>query len=105
VLKEYDVALIIEAACEEGIFLPTKVSDFMMAGMRMLAICPLTGVQHDLYEQGYISYFGDVTDVESIKKALLKIVDDSKKSEWDDYKVSVPESFTADYTVEQFMKL
>lgn len=105
VLKEYDVALIIEAACEEGIFLPTKVSDFMMAGMRMLAICPLKGVQHDLYEQGYISYFGDVTDVESIKKALLKIVDDSKKSEWDDYKVNVPESFTADYTVEQFMKL
>lgn len=105
VLKEYDVALIIEAACEEGIFLPTKVSDFMMAGMRMLAICPLTGVQHDLYEQGYISYFGDVTNVESIKKALLEIVDDSKKTEWDDYNVNVPKSFTADYTVEQFLNL
>ncbi len=105
VMAEYDIALIIEAACEEGIFLPTKVSDFMMAGMRMLAICPKIGVQHDLYEQGYISYFGDVMDVKSIKSSLLKIVEDSKNSEWNDYQVNVPKCFTADYVVGEFLKL
>lgn len=104
ILSEYDVALIIEAACDEGIFLPTKVSDFMMAGMRMMAICPMIGVQHDLYEQGYISYFGDVLDVNSIKTALLKIVDDSKKNEWNKYELKVPDNFTAKYVVNEFMK-
>lgn len=104
ILAEYDIALIIEAACEEGIFLPTKVTDFMMAGMRMMAICPKIGVQHDLYEEGYISYFGDVLDVNSIKNALLKIVDDSKKNDWNEYKVKVPNNFTAEYVVKEFMK-
>lgn len=105
ILEEYDIALIIEAACEEGIFLPTKVSDFMMAGKRMLAICPKVGVQHDLYEQGYISYFGDVTDVESVKSTLIKIVEDSKNPTWREFKVKVPVNFTADYVVEEFLKL
>jgi len=104
-LEEYDIALIIEAACEEGIFLPTKISDFMMAGIRMFAICPKVGVQHDLYDHGYISYFGDVLDVNSIKEALLKIVKDGKKLEWSNYKVRVPEKFTADYVVGEFLKL
>lgn len=104
VLAEYNIALIIEAACEEGIFLPTKVSDFMMAGMRMLAICPQVGVLHDLYEQGYISYYGDVTDVSSIKDALLKIVEDSQSPNWNEYTVKVPEIFTAEYIVNEFSK-
>lgn len=105
VLKEFDVALIIEAACEEGIPLPTKVSDFMMAGIRMFSICPKVGVQHDLYKEGYISYFGDVKDVESVKCALLKIVEDNKKPTWDEFEVMVPKSFTADYIVNEFLKL
>ena len=105
ILAEYDVALIIEAACEEGIFIPTKVSDFMMAGKRMMAISPKVGVQHDLYEQGYISYFGDVTDVDSIKVELLKIVEDSKKPEWNKFEVKVPENFTSGYVIDKFKKL
>ena len=104
VLSEYDVALIIEAACDEGIFLPTKVSDFMMAGMRLLAISPRVGVLHDLYIQGYISYFGDVLDVRSIKDALLKIVNDRKNSQWYDFQVKVPESYTAEYTIDKFTR-
>lgn len=105
ILAEYDIALIIEADCEEGIFLPTKVSDFMMAGKRMMAISPKPGVQHDLYEQGYISYFGDVKDVDSIKDSLLRIVKESKKTEWNNYKVTVPETYTVKYTINQFLKL
>lgn len=104
VLAEYDIALIIEAACKEGIFLPTKVSDFMMAGMRTLAISPRVGVLYDLYEQGYISYYGDVTDVRSIKDALLRIVEDSQKPNWNEYTVKVPEIFTAEYVVNEFLK-
>ena len=105
VLAEYDIALIIEASLAEGIFLPTKVSDFMMAGIRMLAICPRNGVQHDLYEKGYIPYFGDVTSVQSIKNELLKIVDDSKMTTWDNYQVCIPDSFTAHYAVKMFLDI
>ena len=103
ILEEYDIALIIEAACEEGIFLPTKVSDFMMAGKRMLAICPRVGVLHDLFEQGSISYFGDVTDVDSVKSALINMVEDCKESGWGDFIVKVPNSFTAEYVVNEFL--
>lgn len=105
ILAEYDVALIIEAACREGIFIPTKVSDFMMAGKRMFAICPNVGVQHDLYKQGYISYYGDVTDVNSIKDTLLQIVADYKKPSWNEFKVSVPDNFTAEYVINKFLEL
>src|SRR5690606_21297196 len=35
ILKNYHVALIVEAKCEEGIFLPTKVGDYMQNGKIM----------------------------------------------------------------------
>ena len=69
-LSKYKVVMIIEAACEEGIFLPTKVSDYMQEKKVIWAISPENGVLHDLYSEGYIGYFADCTTREDILKEL-----------------------------------
>lgn len=69
-LSNYKLALIIEAPCLEGVFLPTKVSDYMQVGVPVFAVSPVIGVLHDLYQQHYIPYYADCTDVDSIVKEL-----------------------------------
>lgn len=77
-LKDYHIAIILEAPCEEGIFLPTKVSDFMQSGIPIWAISPQNGVLNDLYKNGYIPYFSNISDVKSIKDTLITIYNDFK---------------------------
>ncbi len=75
-LKDYDIAVIIEAKCEEGIFLPTKVSDFMQAGIPVFAISPSQGVLNDLYRNGNIPYFASNESLEQIKGQIQAIYSD-----------------------------
>ncbi len=76
ILSQYDIALILEAQCEEGIFLPTKVSDFIQCKKQIFAISPKDGVLHDLYATGYVKYFADNTSVESIFASFVKVYND-----------------------------
>ena len=71
-LDDYDLACVIEAPCKkgEGVFLPTKVTDFMQAGIPIMAISPQEGVLHSLYKNGNIGYYGDVSDVSSIEQTI-----------------------------------
>lgn len=103
ILKEYDVAVIIEAPCTEGIFLPTKVSDFMYESKRILTLSPKNGLLHDLYDEGYVSYFADVENVKSIKNAIMKIVEDCKKSQWNEFTVKIPEKYEPQYVVKKYL--
>lgn len=75
-LKGYHVALIIEADCQEGIYLPTKVVDFMQQKKHIFSISPINGVLKDLYTRGKIRYFSDVTSPESIYDTLCLIYDE-----------------------------
>lgn len=75
-LSNYNVALIIEAPCEEGVFLPTKVSDYMQADKTIWAISPSKGVLHDLYNNGNIGYFADCLDENDILNELDNIYRD-----------------------------
>lgn len=104
-LKDYDVAIIIEAPWEEGVFLPTKVSDFMMAGKRIFTISPRVGVLHDLYEQGFISYFADVADPNSIKNELKRLINDSRLNDWNDYIANVPVEYTSSYVLNELQSI
>lgn len=47
-----DVALLIEAALEEGIFFPSKLSDYLAGGRPILALSPARGVAADLLAAG-----------------------------------------------------
>lgn len=75
VLTNYDILLIIEADCQEGVFLPTKVSEAMQLGLPIFSISPASGVLHDLYLSSAISYFGtDQLDI--IKETLEHLYQD-----------------------------
>ena len=46
-----DMALLIEAPCEEGIFLPNKVVEYAQSGKPILAISPRVGTINDLISE------------------------------------------------------
>jgi glycosyltransferase involved in cell wall biosynthesis len=47
-----DVALLVEAALAEGIFFPSKLSDYLAGGRPILALSPRRGVTADLLAEG-----------------------------------------------------
>jgi len=47
-----DVALLVEAALAEGIFFPSKLSDYLAGGRPILALSPRRGVAADLLAEG-----------------------------------------------------
>lgn len=65
-LSNYDIALIIEAHCEEGIFLPTKVGDYMSYNIPIFTISPKIGILNDLHQNNYIQYFAEINQLDSI---------------------------------------
>lgn len=76
VIKQYDLCLLLEAPCEEGIFLPSKVSDYMQNKKTIWAISPIDGVLHDMYSDGIIDYFSNVRSTEDISSTLYNIYTD-----------------------------
>jgi len=79
-MSEYDLALLIEANLEEGIFLPTKLGDYMQSCLPVWAISPQKGVLNDLYISNKISYFSNVAHVDSIADEMSLIYEDFVKS-------------------------
>ena len=80
-LNSFDIAVIIEADCAEGIYLPTKVSDFMQMQIPIFSISPKNGTLNDLYKSGNIPYYADVQDVENIASNINKIYSDFKENQ------------------------
>ncbi|MBR4793271.1 MAG: glycosyltransferase [Bacteroidaceae bacterium] len=79
VMSGYDVCLIIEAACEVGIFLPSKVADYLQIDKPVFSISPKVGVLRDLYKKRVVGYCANVTDVNDIKDQLVALLDDYDK--------------------------
>lgn len=79
-ILDYDICLIIEAQCDEGIFLPSKVADYIQNSKPIFAISPKRGVLNDLWHNGNISYFADNKSIEDIEKTLIEIIEDFKNS-------------------------
>lgn len=80
-LNNYDVAVIIEAICEEGIYLPTKVSDFMQMQIPIFSVSPAEGTLNDLYNSGKVPYFADVSNPDNISSTIKEIYTDFKKNQ------------------------
>ena len=75
-MKDYDVCMLLEASCNEGIFLPSKVADYMQNKKIIWTISPCVGVLSDLYNKNYIKYFSCNTSRESVKDELSKMYSD-----------------------------
>lgn len=72
-MSEYDLALLIEADMEEGIFLPTKVGDYMQSHLPIWSVSPKKGEMNDLYLKKKIAYFSNISSVEEIVQTFEKI--------------------------------
>lgn len=101
-LLSYDIAVIIEADCEEGIYLPTKVSDFMQMSIPIFAVSPAVGVLNDLYKEKHISYFADVKNVNAIAKQLEVVYNDFEKNNivYDEFFIK---EMSSEYIVQQYL--
>ena len=103
-LSAYDIAVIIEADCEEGIFLPTKVSDFLQMSIPIFAVSPQVGILNDLYKEKQVSYFAAVNDVDSIYDEINRIYADYENKAI--HKVECyMKSMTMDYVVEKYLSI
>lgn len=100
-LGEYDVALVVEAKLEEGIFLPTKVSDFMQCQKAIFAVSPPKGVLNDLFKNGYIGYFADNNDAVSVLTTMEIIYKDYINNEIKPSKI--PVEYSEEYVVQQYL--
>lgn len=93
ILNAHHVACVIEADCGigGGVFLPTKVTDFMQMNKPILAVSPRSGVLEELYKEGAIGYFSDIRNEETIYQALLNIITDFRNNAL--INSSIPDSF------------
>lgn len=102
-LSEYHVCLIVEANVPEGIFLPTKVSDFMQEQMPIMAVSPQEGVLHDLFINGNIGYFANVCDINEIAHAIEKLFVDFKNDTI--VASNIPYNYTEDFVIKSYLNL
>ena len=100
ILDTQDIACVIEADCGVGggVFLPTKVTDFMQSHKPMLAVSPKGGVLENLFNEGSIGYFSDINDEKSICDSLKKMYSDFTQNELRESKI--PYSFTPEAIVD-----
>lgn len=104
IAKKHQVCILIEAPMAEGIYLPTKVSDFMQNGNVIFAISPSEGVLNDIYKEGYIGYFADNTQQEMILEQLNKLYQDYRAGVIQD-KAKVKPEYLDKAVVKQYLDL
>lgn len=75
-LSSANVSLIIEAICEEGIYLPTKMVDAIQTNLPVFCVSPSEGTLKDLVDNYNIGYAADNTDCNSIIDALHHLIND-----------------------------
>lgn len=105
VLSGYHIAMIIEADCQEGIYLPTKVSDFMQQKKHIFSISPRIGILNDLYKDGKIAYFADVQSVPSIYDTLKCAFEDFSQGKLNENSELYDESYTEESIIKQYLSL
>lgn len=76
VISSSDLSLIIEALCQEGIYLPTKFVDSVQSLTPVLCVSPSEGTLRDLVNQNKVGYWCNNESIENIEECLLKVISD-----------------------------
>ncbi len=103
-MADYDVAVIVEAPVKEGIFLPTKVGEYVNMGIPVFAISPDVGTLNDLFQQQVIGYFASVNSVDRIEEEICKIYRDFERNDLKMSRAEIPYS-NPSYIIEQYKNL
>jgi hypothetical protein len=69
------VSVLIEAPCKEGIFLPSKLVDYLQVGRPVLAVSPMPGTVDDLIREhggGLVAKPDSTDDIEQALRTLFR---------------------------------
>lgn len=72
-LSQASVLVLLEAPCGEGIFLPSKLVDYVQVGRPLLCISPRVGTVHDLLTETKTGVFADCTNPMKIAGAIARL--------------------------------
>lgn len=72
-LAQATVLVLVEAPCAEGIFLPSKLVDYVQVGRPVLCLSPHIGTVHDLFTETKAGLFADCTKPERIAEAITQL--------------------------------
>lgn len=75
-LSKADLALLLEAPCDEGVFLSSKLLDYLQCGKPVFAISPSVGVMADLIHKFGGGVLADCADSEDVFLKLQVIYSD-----------------------------
>lgn len=70
IMSSYDVLVLIEAQMKEGIFFPSKITDYIQLGKPVLAVSPACGFANDIFHEFGGGIAVDNTNVDSIREGL-----------------------------------
>lgn len=107
VLEQSDVLAVVEAPCEEGIFLPSKVADYAQVGRPLLAVSPENGTLADLIRETRAGEFAACGQPEAVTAALMALYS-SWRAGWlsEDYPSKLLwESVSPDRVVQQYEEM
>jgi len=74
-IKSSDIMLVIEAPLKEGIFLPSKVVDYLQFDKPIFSISPSSGVMNDLITEFGGGLAADCTSVDDIAEKLIYLAE------------------------------
>jgi glycosyltransferase involved in cell wall biosynthesis len=72
-MLECDALVVLEAPCATGIFLPSKVADYLSAGRPVIAVSPAAGVLADLFRERVGGVAVDNTSVSDVVRGLTEV--------------------------------
>lgn len=78
-VNKYNVCMLIEAPVAEGIFLPSKIIDYIEQNKVIFAVSPKIGTIRDMYEKRLVDYIADVEDEDDIYAVLIQMYEDLGK--------------------------
>ena len=104
-ISKCQVSLVIEAECEEGIYLPTKVVDSFQCGVPIFCISPQNGVLNDIVQSYPVGYFSKNTSIDSIRDALLRLISEYQNDEIPMISKETVPSFFEEAIVEQYRNI
>ncbi|WP_439185736.1 glycosyltransferase [Carboxylicivirga taeanensis] len=103
-LTSCNIGLLIEAQCDEGIFLPSKVSDYIYANLPILSISPKEGTLNDLINDYGGGILVDNTREGDIYKGLESLYLNWKDNLLEDYPTQKLQEYYSDKVVIDFLK-
>lgn len=75
-ISSCDMALIIEAECEEGIYLPTKFVDAIQSGLPVFCVSPFPGTLNDMVEKYAVGFYANNTSIDDVENKLINAYND-----------------------------